>query len=222
MAFFDINSMTNRFSLVVLALLLPFRVFAQEDPEPALVDSGIDADSRMQAIRQDQTRELTVLAPTMPAQEIDRAVLNRLMQEIARDPDSVSRRLGVSDVELDHIFITVSNARSFINSNEMASIRAMCRAWNDSTLQGDGRIEAALDAYKARARFTSNFIARYYRIVLRDIEANLSEASTAMFNAYMEDRRRRMANAPTVTFGAVVENVTSGAESVQFHCRRDN
>jgi hypothetical protein len=144
------------------------------------------------------------------------------MQQIARDPDTVRAQLEVSDEQLQDIFITISNARNFVNNSEMANVRAMCRAFNDSELQGDARIQKALDAYKVRARFTTNFIARYYRIVLADVEVGLSDVSLTLFNEYMEDRRRRMANAGTVTWGVVVENISSGTESVEFHCRRQN
>jgi hypothetical protein len=144
------------------------------------------------------------------------------MQQIARDPETTATRLGVNDSQLQDIFITISNARNFINDNEMANIRAMCMAWNNSALDGDARIEEALNAYKARAKFTSNFIARYYRIVLVDIESNLTDQAKSLFSTYMDDRRRRMANAGAVTWGAVVENVSSGTETVQFHCRTQN
>jgi hypothetical protein len=74
---------------------------------------------------------------------------------------------------MEDIFITISNARSFINNNEIANIRAMCDAWNNSDETGDARIELALDAYKQRNQFTKNFIAKYYNIVLIDIESTL-------------------------------------------------
>ncbi|MCG8414720.1 MAG: hypothetical protein MI746_10930, partial [Pseudomonadales bacterium] len=109
-------------------------------------------------------------------------------------------------------------ARNFINNNEMANIRAMCSAWNQSDLQGDARIQEALDAFKARRQFTLNFIQRFYRIVLMDIEASLDEQSRLLFDLYMNDRRRRMAQAGAAYSAAVVENVRSGAESVEFHC----
>ena len=163
-----------------------------------------------------------MIAPTIAPEEIDRVVLNRLMQQIARDPDTVRAQLEVSDEQLQDIFITISNARNFVNNSEMANVRAMCRAFNDSELQGDARIQKALDAYKARARFTTNFIARYYRIVLANVEVGLSDVSLTLFNEYMVDRRRRMANAGTVTWGVVVENISSGTESVEFHCHRQN
>ena len=54
-----------------------------------------------------------------------------------------------------------------------------------------------------------------------DIEAVLSGPSQVRFTAYMEDRRRRMATSGVMTWGAVVENVTSGKEAVDFHCRRN-
>ncbi|MDA1369861.1 MAG: hypothetical protein O2971_03740 [Proteobacteria bacterium] len=203
-----------------LLVLLPASTLAQESREPPAVDGVVDTQARIDELRRPERGELSVLAPTIAPEEINRVVLNRLMQEIARDPQTTATRLAVNDNQLQDIFITISNALSFINNNEMANIRAMCSAYNNSDLEGDARIQVALDAYKARAKFTSNFISRYYRVVLGDIETILPEISRVKFDAYMEDRRRRIANAGAVTWGAVVENITSGTETVQFHCRR--
>jgi hypothetical protein len=194
-----------------------------------LVDSTLDPDQRLQEIRnlntseseQEQPRELNVLAPTIAVEEIDRAVVNKLMQEISNDPETTKTRLAASDAQLEDIFIIISNARSFINNSEMANVRAMCNAWNRSELEDDSRIEEALNAYKRREQFTKDFIAKYYRIVLMDIEAVLQGPSLVRFSSYMEDRRRRMASSGAITWGAVVENVTSGREAVHFHCRRN-
>jgi len=194
-----------------------------------LVDSTLDPDQRLQEIRnlntseseQEQPRELNVLAPTIAVEEIDRAVVNKLMQEISNDPETTKTRLAASDAQLEDIFIIISNARSFINNSEMANVRAMCNAWNRSELEDDSRIEEALNAYKRREQFTKDFIAKYYRIVLMDIEAVLQGPSLVRFASYMEDRRRRMASSGAITWGAVVENVTSGREAVHFHCRRN-
>ena len=194
-----------------------------------MVDSTLDPDQRLQEIRnlntseseQEQPRELNVLAPTIAVEEIDRAVVNKLMQEISNDPETTKTRLAASDAQLEDIFIIISNARSFINNSEMANVRAMCNAWNRSELEDDSRIEEALNAYKRREQFTKDFIAKYYRIVLMDIEAVLQGLSLVRFSSYMEDRRRRMASSGAITWGAVVENVTSGREAVHFHCRRN-
>ena len=194
-----------------------------------MVDSTLDPDQRLQEIRnlntseseQEQPRELNVLAPTIAVEEIDRAVVNKLMQEISNDPETTKTRLAASDAQLEDIFIIISNARSFINNSEMANVRAMCNAWNRSELEDDSRIEEALNAYKRREQFTKDFIAKYYQIVLMDIEAVLQGPSLVRFSSYMEDRRRRMASSGAITWGAVVENVTSGREAVHFHCRRN-
>ncbi len=213
--------MRKNFGIAIL-LTVASPVLSQENLAPQDIDDVIDSEARIESIRQSEGRALNVIAPTIAPEEIDRVVLNRLMQQIARDPDTVRAQLEVSDEQLQDIFITISNARNFVNNSEMANVRAMCRAFNDSELQGDARIQKALDAYKVRARFTTNFIARYYRIVLADVEVGLSDVSLTLFNEYMEDRRRRMANAGTVTWGVVVENISSGTESVEFHCRRQN
>ena len=210
--------------------MLSFSVhsFAQQELQ-SLVDGALDPDQRLQEIRnlntseseREQPRELNVLAPTIAIEEIDRAVVNKLMQEISNDPEITKTRLAASDAQLEDILIIISNARSFINNSEMANVRAMCNAWNRSELEDDSRIEEALNAYKRRAQFTKDFIAKYYRIVLMDIEAVLQGPSLVRFSSYMEDRRRRMASSGAITWGAVVENVTSGREAVHFHCRRN-
>lgn len=210
--------------------MLSFSVhsFAQQELQ-SLVDGALDPDQRLQEIRnlntseseREQPRELNVLAPTIAIEEIDRAVVNKLMQEISNDPEITKTRLAASDAQLEDILIIISNARSFINNSEMANVRAMCNAWNRSELEGDSRIEEALNAYKRRAQFTKDFIAKYYQIVLMDIEAVLQGPSLVRFSSYMEDRRRRMASSGAITWGAVVENVTSGREAVHFHCRRN-
>ena len=168
-----------------------------------------------------ENRQLRVLAPTLAVEQIDRAVLNRLLQEITDDPDTTAARIGVETTQLQDIFIILSNAHGFINDNDMANVRAMCKAWEASTLDGTARVEEALDAYTRRAQFTKDFIAKYYNIVLADIEAELSPASLPMFQSYMEDRRRRMASAGAAMAGSIVQNSRSGAETIQFHCRSD-
>ncbi len=120
--------------------------------------------------RSSKARDLTILADTLSPEEIDRAVLNRLMTEISRDPENTKKRLGLSASQLQEIFVTLSNARGFINGSEMANVRAMCAAWNSSGAQGEARIEAALAAYSDREQLTKSFIAKYYSVVLAEIE----------------------------------------------------
>ena len=170
---------------------------------------------------QGELRELKVLAPTLAVEEIDRAVLNKLMQEIIDDPQTAENRLGISTEKIEDIFVTISNAKSFINNNEIANVQAMCKAWNNSKLDGDGRIKEAIEAYKARDQFTKTFVAKYYRLVLFEIESLLHPSEQAKFNDYMNDRRRRMASSGARSWGSVVENVKSGRDAVSFHCRRD-
>lgn len=202
-----------------MLLLFSGSTSAQENLDPQIVDGRLNQDQRLRGIRAQPSRELQVIAPTIAPEEIDRAVLNRLMQEIVRSPEVAKRRLGVDDIQLQDIFIVISNARNFINPNEMANIRAMCDAWENSSLSGDAKIVEALDAYKRREQFTRNFIARYYRVVLGDIESVLPETARVSFNAYMDDRRRRMANAGILSYGSIVQNVSNGSDTVRFHCR---
>ncbi|MFT6296586.1 MAG: hypothetical protein ACJATW_002881 [Glaciecola sp.] len=201
-------------SLFLSSLLLSTFALAQQQ----IGDNGIDLNSTKETIQQQTGRELKVLAPTLTAEEIDPAVLNRLLQEIAREPETIKTRLAVSDSKLQDIFITLSNARTFINTNEMANIRVMCQAWDRSTLADEDRIREALNAYEKRDGFTKRFIANFYGIVLSDIQYGLSEQGLLSFNNYMDDRRRRMASAGSVTTGITTQNARSGAEAVTFHC----
>lgn len=168
----------------------------------------------------ERTREPRVLAPTLAPEELDRAVLNRLLQEIAHSPNLTAERLAFDDDEIQNTYISLSNARSFINNNESANLRAMCRAWNGSTATGDTRIKEALDAYKRRRQFTLEFIETYYQVVVAEIESGLDETSRFQFKRYMDDRRMRMANSGATSFGPVVENISSGRITVESHCRR--
>ena len=209
--------------LISVLLCISTLVFTQDGLQTP-IDGNLDASTRIEEIRalnNKKPRELSVLLPTIAPEEIDRAVLNRLMQDINSRPEEVKMELAVSKLQLEDIFITISNARSSINNSEMANVRAMCKAWNDSGLEGDPRYEEALNAYKRRAQFTRDFIAKYYRIVLMDIESVLEGPSRVRFNSYMENRRRRIATSGATSWGAVVENVTSGRESVDFLCRRN-
>jgi hypothetical protein len=207
-----------RLLFLTLSLIAP-ALLAQDAALP--VDGGLDRQAAEQSARQNpNARELTVLSPTLAPEELDRAVLNRLLQDITHSPERVMAELSVSETQLEDISISLANAAGFINNNEMASIRAMCRNWHESGLEGEARIEAALEAYRTRRQFTRDFIAMYYRVVVMEIESFLDQPTRHRFNRYMDDRRRRMANAGNVVPGSVVENVSSGAESVNFHCRR--
>ena len=205
-----------------LLIFLSNSVLSQGSLQTDIVD-GLDLSTRLDDVRQSRgdQRELTVLAPTLAVEEIDRAVLNKLMQEIANDPVTTKNRLGVSKEIVDDIFVTISNAKGFINDNEHANVQAMCNAWDHSTKKGDDRVSEALDAYKNRDQFTRTFVAKYYRLVLFDIESLLPISAKVKFGVYMDDRRRRMATSGTQSWGSVVENVKSGREVVNFHCRRN-
>ena len=166
-----------------------------------------------------QPRDLTVLADTLAPEEIDRAVLNRLMGEINSDPDNTRRRLGLSANQLQELFVTLSNARGFINGSEMANVRAMCAAWRASDAPGEARIEAALAAYRAREQLTRSFVAKYYAVVLAEVESILDETSRPLLADYMDDRRRRIANSGATSWGSPVQNISAGTATIEFHCR---
>ena len=168
-----------------------------------------------------ENRDLSVIAPTISLEQIDRAVLNRLMQEILNNASATKTQLGVNDDQLQDIYVTIANAHGFINDNDMANVEAMCDSWENSNLEGEAKITEALAAYSRRAQFTVDFIAKYYGVVVFRIRSSLTPASAAMFDAYMDDRRRRMANAGATVAGSIVENSRSGIDSIRFHCRAD-
>ena len=208
--------MNVRCLLILLGLNLAGTLSAQPDFQPSI--TGLDAlQSLDPAIK---PRELRVLTPSLAPEELNRAVLNRLLQEIVHTPERAADTLALNDAELQNTTVYLSNARSFINNNESANLLAMCRAWDDSLATGDERIAEALDAYKQRRQLTLDFIERFYNVVIADIENALDEQSRFQFQRYLEDRRRRMANSGATSFGAVVENISSGRETVQSHCQR--
>jgi len=205
-----------------LLTLLASRVLAQSDSLPidTVADlAKFDTGSAQQKYRNPKPRELTVLTETLSPEQIDRAVLNRLMQEISTDPASTKIRIGLNDSQLQEIFVTLSNARGFINGSEMANVRAMCAAWDESSSSGEARIAEAISAYKDREQLTQTFIAKYYGVVLFDIETFLSKESLPLFRAYMNDRRRRLANAGMTSWGSPVQNIRAGTDTIDFHCR---
>lgn len=212
------------FKTLTLSLVFSFAGFCfaqskQKETESSAKIGNFDINQATAEARNQAPKDLTVLSDTISEEEIDRAVLNRLLQEIASNPATTKSRLGIDDSRLQEIFITISNARSFINGSEMANIRAMCNSWESSTFSGNARISEALAAYKSREQLTKNFIAKYYYIVLFDIESLLDESARYSFNNYMDDRRRRMANAGTPSQSLIVQNITTGAASIDFLCR---
>ena len=199
------------------ALLLAGACLAQSDSQSIV--SEVDLTRAKQEYRTSKPRELTVLTQTLSTEQIDRAVLNRLMQEINSEPANTKSRIGINDSQLQELFITISNARGFINGSEMANVRAMCAAWHDSSNRGETLVAEAIAAYKAREQLTQTFIAKYYSVVLFDIEAILDEQSLPLFRAYMNDRRRRLANAGMTSWGSPVQNIRAGTDTIDFHCR---
>ena len=210
-----------RIKILIISIALIIEGAFAQGPLQSNIPGELNISSRVEEVKRydGELRELKILAPTLAPEEIDRAVLNKLMQEIADNPKNTKERLGVSSDQIDDIFITISNAKSFINNNEMANVRAMCSAWNSSKFRDDKRTQEAIDAYKTRDQFTKNFIAKYYRLVLFDIESLLHPSEQEKFNAYMNDRRRRMATSGARSWGSVVENLKSGRDAVNFHCR---
>ena len=179
----------------------------------------LDTNRAKQEYRKPKPRELTVLTQTLSAEQLDRAVLNRLMQEISTEPANTKARIGINDSQLQELFVTISNARGFINGSEIANVRAMCAAWDESAASGDARITQALASYKAREQLTQTFIAKYYDAVLFEVEAFLDEKSLTLFRTYMNDRRRRLANAGMTSWGSPVQNIRAGTGTIDFHCR---
>ncbi len=202
----------------IILWLMAGTLHAQDEDTQAVIGNSLDIDSAINSVAGEN--ELTVLASTLPPELLDQAVLSRLMEEITRAPEQVEARFNIDSHQLQDMFVVLSNAHSFINNNEMAAVRAMCRAYGNAQGSETERVHQGLDAYKRRAQFTRDFIARYYRVVVADVEANLPPHAVPAFNNYMDDRRARMANAGLVTASAVVENISSGRETIDFHCRR--
>ena len=157
--------------------------------------------------------------PGLEPEEIDRAVLNRLMQEIASAPRRTSSITGLKEETLQKVFISLSNARNFINVDEMRNVKAMCDTWNHSDFQASARIREALEAHAERRQRTLTFIEGFYRNVLTEIESLLSEAEKPRFADYIDDRRRRMADAGISSRNMNSDDLAGGAEAIHFYCR---
>ena len=154
-------------------------------------------------------------------EEIDRAVLNRLMQEIASAPQRTASITGLGAETLEKVFISLSNARNFINIDDMQNVKAMCDTWNHSHFQGDARIREALKAHAERRQNTLTFIEGFYRNVLTEIESLLSAAEKPRFTHYVNDRRRRMADAGISSRNINPDDLIRGAEAIHFYCRNN-
>ena len=154
-------------------------------------------------------------------EEIDRAVLNRLMQEIASAPQRAASITGLEAETLEKIFISLSNARNFINIDEMQNVKAMCDTWNHSNFRGDARIREALNAHAQRRQHTLTFIEGFYQNVLTEIESLLSAAEKPRFTHYINDRRRRMADAGISSRSMNPDDLARGAEAIHFYCRNN-
>ena len=157
--------------------------------------------------------------PGLEPEEIDRAVLNRLMQEIASAPRRTSSITGLKEETLKKIFISLSNARNFINVDEMRNVKAMCDTWNHSEFLASARIREALEAHAERRQHTLTFVEGFYRNVLSEIESLLSAAEKPHFAQYMDDRRRRMADAGISSRNINPDDLAHGAEAIHFYCR---
>ena len=139
--------------------------------------------------------EISNSRPGLEPEEIDRAVLNRLMQGIASAPRRTASITGLKEETLRKILISLSNAKNFINVDEMRNVKAMCDTWNYSEFRGSARIKEALEAHAERRHHTLTFVEGFYRNVLTEIESLLSAAEKPRFANYMDDRRRRMSDA---------------------------
>ncbi len=157
----------------------------------------------------------------LEAEEIDRAVLNRLMQEIASAPQRTASLTGLEAETLEKIFISLSNARNFINIDEIQNVKAMCDTWTHSDFQGDARIKEALKAHAERRQHTLTFIEGFYQNVLTEIESLLSAAEKPRFTNYIKDRRRRMADAGIASRNMNPDDLVRGAEAIHFYCRNN-
>jgi len=163
--------------------------------------------------------EYSIGQTNLAQEEIDRAVLNRLMQEIAQAPQRTASITGIEEESLAEIFVSLSNAKNFINIDEIRNIRAMCETWANSNFQGEARVRESLNAYAARRQLTLNFVESFYQKVFDEIKRTLSATERSRFNHYMNDRRRRMADAVTSSQGLNFYDVRGGAGTINLYCR---
>ena len=162
---------------------------------------------------------ITSSQPGLEPEEIDRAVLNRLMQEITSSPRRTASIMGLKEETLRKILISLSNAKNFINVDEMRNVKAMCDTWNYSEFRGSARIKEALEAHAERRQHTLTFVEGFYRNVLTEIESLLSAAEKPRFANYMDDRRRRMSDAGISSRNTDPDDLAGGAEAIHFYCR---
>jgi len=88
-------------------------------PELELVDPSLEPGLR--------PREPRVLAPTLAPEELNRAVLNRLMQEIVHSPERTAEILSMNEEELQNTTISPMPAASLTTTS--LPIYAPC-AWH--------------------------------------------------------------------------------------------
>ncbi|MEC8409528.1 MAG: hypothetical protein VXZ31_06820, partial [Pseudomonadota bacterium] len=91
--------------------------------------------------------------------------------------------------------------------------------WKNSEFQGSARIREALEAHAERRQHTLTFVEGFYRNVLNEIESLLSAAEKPRFTYYMNDRRRRMADAGISSRNMNPDDLVGGAEAIHFYCR---
>ena len=103
----------------------------------------------------------------------------------------------------------------------MQNVKAMCDTWNYSDFQGDARIREALNAHAQRRQHTLTFIEGFYQNVLTEIESLLSAAEKPRFTHYINDRRRRMADAGISSRNMNPDDLARGAEAIHFYCRNN-
>ena len=87
-----------RMKLSVLLLMLLGRAIFGQEPLETKVPGELNILRLVEEVKkyEGEVRELRVLAPTLAPEEIDRAVLNKLMQEIIDDPELTEDRFAVS------------------------------------------------------------------------------------------------------------------------------
>jgi hypothetical protein len=93
------------FKVLLLGLLIPANLTKFALAQHA--DVGVTGLHKRASLAS-RTKKLNVIGSTLAPEEIDRAVLNRLMQEIAHQPDRAASVLGLRRETLQDVFISIS------------------------------------------------------------------------------------------------------------------
>ena len=99
---------------------------------------------------------------------------------------------GLEEETLRKILISLSNAKNFINIDEMRNVKAMCDSWDHSEFRGSARIKEALKARQREDNILWPLLRAFTETYSQIDRVCWSAAEKPRFANYMDDRRRRM------------------------------